>query len=203
MPAYRINGRNILFIHVPKTGGTTVETCLSEHAPPSLHSQGVKLLKPGNNSLAGQALPLQHFHAKLLQGMFAPGFFDYAFMIVRDPLERLKSEYRYCRKLGRADSMLPFGLWVDLMLRLAAVTPGMRSNHYRPQADFLCFDAEIFRFEDGIDKILGTVSERAGLAAPSSVPHMRRSDPVPIDAGPRWQAKVRQFYAADYERFGY
>jgi hypothetical protein len=135
--------------------------------------------------------------------MFAPGFFDYAFMIVRDPLERLKSEYRYCRKLERADSMLPFGLWVDLMLRLAAVAPGMRSNHYRPQVDFFCFDAEIFRFEDGIDKILGTLSERTGLAAPSSVPHMRRSDPMPIDAGPRCLAKVQQFYAADYERFGY
>ena len=46
MPAYRIHNKNVLFIHVPKTGGTTVESFLETHGKMSLHNQGVKLLKP-------------------------------------------------------------------------------------------------------------------------------------------------------------
>ena len=89
MPAYRIRNKNVLFIHVPKTGGTTVESFLETHGKSSLHNQGVKLLKPLSDSFLTRSLPLQHFHADLLVAMFAPDFFDYTFMIVRDPLERL------------------------------------------------------------------------------------------------------------------
>ena len=156
MPAYRINNRNVLFIHVPKTGGTTVEKILSQHASSNLHSQGGKLLKPCRGSILTRSLALQHFHAALLEAMFARDFFDYAFMIVRDPLDKLKSEYRHSRALGRLDTRLPFGAWVEVMLALAAVSPNLSNNHFRPQADFSCFSAEVFRFEDGMDHILGS-----------------------------------------------
>ncbi len=44
-----------------------------------------------------RSLPLQHAHGDVLRRMFTEGFFDYTFMIVRDPLERMKSEYRHAR----------------------------------------------------------------------------------------------------------
>ena len=40
MPVFAINGKSVLSIHVPKTGGTTVEKVLSQHGPMSLHSNG-------------------------------------------------------------------------------------------------------------------------------------------------------------------
>jgi hypothetical protein len=135
--------------------------------------------------------------------MFAQDFFDYTFMVVREPLERLKSEYRYSRMLGRADAILPFGVWTKLMLGFAARAPSMRSNHYRPQSEFYCFAAEVFRFEDGIHKILNTLSQRLGLPAALSVPHERGSNHIAIDTPAHTIRKVQQFYATDYEKFGY
>ena len=88
MPIYRINNRNVLFIHVPKTGGTSVERYLGLYAQPALHNQGAKLLRPVKDATFTPALAMQHFHAELLEAMFPPDFFDYAFMVVRHPAAR-------------------------------------------------------------------------------------------------------------------
>jgi len=203
MPAYRINGKNVLFIHVPKTGGTTVERYLGTHSATSMHNEGVKLLRPVRGSLLNLSLPMQHFHAALLEGMFGNGFFDYAFMIVREPLDRMKSEYRHSRALWRPDAWLPFGTWIAWTLNAAKVAPSLHNNHHRPQVDFRCFDAEVFRFEDGMETIVARVAERLGLPKPEEIPHMKRWKEVKIKVSKASEARVRRFYAADYEAFGY
>jgi hypothetical protein len=203
MPIYRINNRNILFLHVPKTGGTSVEAFFAKHVPTGLQSGSTRLFRPTGRRLAVRPLPLQHFHAALLEAMFTPDYFDYAFMIVRDPLERLKSEYLYSRRLGRIDTFLSFSMWAEVVLRLAAFEPTLRSNHIRPQVDFLCFQAEVFRFEEGMDKILDTVSSKTGLPRPEAIPHERPSPPSNIEISARGICKVREYYAEDYKRFGY
>lgn len=203
MPVYRINKKNILFIHVPKTGGTTVESFLELHGKASLHNQGVKLLKPVSGSFLTRSLPLQHFHADLLAGMFAPDFFDYTFMIVRDPLERLKSEYRHSRALGRPDTRLNFEHWVRLMLGLAAFAPNLRNNHFRPQSQFKCFNAEVFKLEDGMEHILASVCTRLGIPAPEKIPHERKMTDIAFDVTPVARAKIHAVYDADYRMFSY
>ncbi len=203
MPAYRINNKNVLFIHVPKAGGTTIETFLAANSPMSLYGRGKKILRPYHSTWVSGHIPLQHFHAGLLEAMFEPGFFDYVFMVVRDPLERLKSEYRYSRKLGRISSRLPFGAWARLELRFARLSPHWRSNHFRPQADFLCFNAEVFKLESGMDFILKNLSERLRLSVNYDVPHMRRSESIDIPVSATTAARIRKFYASDYDRFDY
>lgn len=203
MPAYRIRNKNVLFIHVPKTGGTTVESFLETHGKSSLHNQGGKLLKPISNSFLTRSLPLQHFHAELLVAMFAPDFFDYTFMIVRDPLERMKSEYRHSRALGRLDTRLNFEWWVRLMLGLTALAPNLRNNHFRPQSQYKCFNAEVFQLEDGMEHILASVCARLSIPAPGKIPHERKMIGSAFDVSPAAKAKVRDVYDADYRMFSY
>jgi len=203
MPAYRINGKNVLCIHVPKTGGTSVERYLATHSATSMHNSGVKLLKPVCGSFINGALPMQHFHAALLESMFGEGFFDYAFMIVREPVDRMRSEYRHSRKNWRPDSWMPFSTWITWTLSVAAVVPDLHNNHHRPQVDFRCFDAEVFHFEDGMDTILQRLAERLGLPKPEEIPHMKRAKDVKIEVTDACVARVRKFYAADCEAFGY
>jgi len=203
MPAYRINGKNVLFIHVPKTGGTSVERFLAGVSPVSLHNGGVKLLRPVRDARFTRSLPLQHFHGALLEAMFAPGFFDYAFMIVRDPLDRMTSEYRHSLKLGRIDTRLAFDSWLRLSLAIARAAPNLRNNHYRPQADFICFGAEVFKFEQGVGQIMAQVAERLGVAPPASVPHERRSQGPEIAVSAASRERIRKAYAGDYAKFGY
>jgi hypothetical protein len=203
MPIYRIANRNILFIHVPKTGGTSIEAYLELHAEAALHNQGRKLLRPYRQSLFAPALAMQHFHADLLQAMFPEAFFDYAFMVVRDPMARLLSEYGHSIGLNRLDSRLPFNVWARILLGLARIAPTLSNNHYRPQSEFKCFDAEVFRFEDGIPAILKTLAERLSLPPPADVPHEKRSGVREIAVSPAIKALVRSRYSRDFESFGY
>ena len=203
MPAYRISNKNVLFIHIPKTGGTTIEAFLSSHGPMSLHGRGEKILRPYRSSRLSGHIPVQHFDASLLEVMFDRSFFDYAFLVVREPVERLKSEYRFARELGRVEARLPFGAWTALELGRAKLSPHWRSNHYLPQSEFLCLGAEVLRFESGMPSILAAVSERLALPPSGSIPHKRRSDELDIMVSDATRARIRSFYASDYRAFGY
>ena len=203
MPIYRINGLNVLFIHVPKTGGTSVEKFLLGHAEPALHNRGVKLLKPISDGLLSPSLAMQHFHAELLEGMFPKGFFDYAFMVVRHPMQRLVSEYGHSRGLGRIDSRLPFNAWAHMMLTVQKIEPSFSNNHFRPQADFQCFGAEVLHFEDGMPAVLRHVALKLGLPEPETAPHEKRSGSEVKHISPSLVARAARVYARDYESFGY
>ena len=203
MPIFRIDNKNVLFIHIAKTGGTTIERYLESYAPINMHGRGRKILRPYPDNIFGGALPLQHFHGALLETMFDSGFFEYVFMVVREPLERLKSEFRHSRRIGRIETRLSFDAWTRLELTLAAINPSRRSNHYRPQAQFACLGAEVFHFEEGMTSILSRVCSKLGLPEPTDVPHERQSDEIPINVPPACRARVRRFYAEDYSTFGY
>ncbi len=203
MPAYRINNKNVLFIHIPKTGGTTIEAFLSSQGPMSLHGRGEKIVQPYGSCRVSGHIPVQHFDASLLDVMFDRSFFDYAFLVVREPVERMKSEYRYARALGRLEARLPFGAWTALELGRAKLWPHWRSNHFRPQSEFLCLGAEVLRFESGMSSILAAVSERLALAPPSSIPHKRRFDELDITVSDATRARIRSFYASDYQALNY
>lgn len=203
MPAYRIGNKNILFIHVPKTGGTSIEAYLESHAQPALHNNGRKLLKVFGSTALEPALAMQHFHADMLESMFPAGFFDYAFMVVRHPLQRLISEYGHSCNLRRIDSRLPFNTWAGLALSTSRLAPGISNNHFRPQSEFRCFGAEVFRFEDGIRSILQAIAQRLGLPEPSETPHEKRSSMMCAGVSARVCARVAAVYEGDFRSFGY
>jgi hypothetical protein len=135
--------------------------------------------------------------------MFPKGYFDYAFMIVRHPMQRLISEYGHSRKLGRIDSRLPFNHWAHLMLNIASIGPCFSNNHYRPQNEFHCFDAEVFRFEEGLPSILARVAQQIGVPSPGSIPHEKRSSMRVGNITTAIQSRVQQRYASDFAAFGY
>jgi hypothetical protein len=203
MPIYRIRDRNVLFIHVPKTGGTSIEAFLEGLGPSALHNQGHKLLRPYREALFAPSLAMQHFHADLLEAMFPSGFFDYAFMVVRNPVDRFASEYRHSVALNRLDSRLPVNLWSHLVLTVAGLAPSLSNNHYRPQAEFQCFGAEVFRFESGIPAILDQLAERLGVPPPHLTPHEKRSPDVDVRLSPQIVARLARVYARDFQIFGY
>ena len=88
MPLYRFHNRLVLFVHIPKTGGTSVEHYLRELGQ-SAFVHGRKI--------PGLSMTPQHFHARIYQRILPPSFYDYAFCIVRNPLDRLVSEFKMRR----------------------------------------------------------------------------------------------------------
>ena len=203
MPIYRIHDKRVLFIHIPKTGGTSVEKYLRGFAPEGMHNRGSKIVRPASGAMFSSSIPLQHFHGELLQATFPEGFFDYAFLIVRDPVARAVSAYRHSRALGRIEGKLSFSQWLKLMLPISKRLPYLRNNHLRPQVDFSCFGAEIFRFEDGVPAILQNLAERLDLEPPGAIPHERRIGVDMPEVRPEDISLIRAHYEPDYAAFGY
>lgn len=117
----------------------------------------------------------QHIEYATHHVLIPDGFADQCFAILRDPFDRLLSEYRY-RALRRnhakdlPDHIGPddkltvefdwetefhgtFDQWVRKIFADQASDPYLCDNHVRPQADFVGSKAKVFLFEDGLEQV--------------------------------------------------
>ena len=87
-----------IFVHIPKTGGQSVEMVFLDAHHLTWNSRAKLLLRPTKDKKSGPAR-LAHLYASEyvdLGYISAQGFQDfYKFAVVRNPYERLMSEYRY------------------------------------------------------------------------------------------------------------
>lgn len=212
MPSLKLDDRLIWFAHCPKAGGTSVERFMVARfgsAVGHLHWGWDLWWKGGGWRQPGPPCSPQHLTwadaaARLPR---AP---DAVFAVVRDPVARMISEYRYQRNarrgtwLGRALARLPFSTWLRLMLGLAMDNPYAFDNHLRAQSDFVPEGARVFRLEEGLDPVGTWLAEVTGAPPPVAFPHE-------LDGGKRPQirlylediALIAAAFAGDYARFGY
>lgn len=200
MPAIEINGRRVLFIHIPKTGGTSVTRWLQGLGRVRLHNDS----KPD-----GLRCTPQHLTWADIDATWGCDDFDYAFAISRDPFSRMESEFSMRLKV-RANSFfggkLHFSTWLEKSLNESRANPYLFDNHLRPQWNFISDRLKMFRFEDGMDQIIAAVAADLGVAAPPQVPHA-----LPRDQGDRpefiWDRadilRMQEYYRLDFQQFGY
>lgn len=211
MPLHRIDNKIVLFVHIPKTGGSTIEAWLDELGPRALKYPG---------KYEGLLTAPQHFHAALLERIVPADFYDDAFCIVRDPFERILSEYRW---RYRRRGTLPTGLaaflpgkveeekrahhfrnWVRKHFARARRDPLTRGNHIRPQSDFLdVAKCRVYRFEDGFEPIIADLAERWGVPRPEGILHMNATKKTPVQVDLRTRRMIDDFYAKDFDLLGY
>tara|TARA_B110000879_G_scaffold200168_1_gene273861 strand:+ start:882 stop:1403 length:522 start_codon:yes stop_codon:yes gene_type:complete len=96
MPIFNIGNKRILFIHIPKTGGTSIERILNDFQDkPCI----LDFFKPNKNILYGkhESFHMQHLTAKQIFNNFnfKVEDFDLIFTIIRDPHQRLISEMNW------------------------------------------------------------------------------------------------------------
>lgn len=198
MPAFRVGNKLILFIHIPKTGGTSIKSWLASHAPESLYQKQRPEVFP--------CVP-QHFHAEVLDTLFAPGFFDYSFCVTRNPYARILSEYNYRINEPRLkNKLLPkpsFERWLKSALSTFEKNGFVHSNHVRPQHEFLIKGTEAFRLEDGLEPLQNRLAELTGIPLEDQIATKNRSIKRETVISDVAAAQIREFYAADFERFGY
>lgn len=80
MPSLKINDRRVLFIHIPKTGGTSVTRWMQGLGRVRLH---------GDTKPEGLKVTAQHLTWSDIDCMWGCDDFDYAFTIVRNPFSRM------------------------------------------------------------------------------------------------------------------
>ena len=207
MPVYRKDGRSVLFVHVPKTGGTSVEHLFRANG----WQQSFFDAKygPGTRNALMWCGP-QHLHGEPLQQLFRVERFDLVFTVVRDPVARFRSEYvwRHRKKDevdlgGRAVQQ-----WFERVQKRYAKNPYLFDNHVRPQHEFLVPGTTVVRLEDGLSAAMRRLSREHDLGLEGGPEQFkdsstgpRRSADVEITRGTR--RMIRRFYRGDFREFGY
>ena len=209
MPILRKDERGVLFIHVPKTGGSSIEHHFVEAGWDMAYHSG--RVGKGTVNHYRWCTP-QHQHAELLRSNFRLDRFDAIFMVVRDPVARFRSEYAWRNGIdtGRVDpSASAVEKWAERAFATYESYPFMLGNHIRPQADYLVEGADVFRFEDGLDAAVARLNDLHGLELPGHVGRVKTSEDAAgvssrdIEISPALEGRLREFYARDYELFGY
>ena len=191
------NNKNILFVHIPKTGGTSVESWLSRHGNLIFYTHSPR--RPFNCSP-------QHMTWRDIQFLFCNKEWSYTFSVVRNPYTRIESEfsYRHKEQLKNGRQTINFNTWVEKSLDEVEKNPYFLDNHFRPQSDYLSPDVNIFRLEDGLINILEKVAEETGLTAPAEIPHLNKGLGTPsFDWSSDLLLRFNDFYKNDFELLEY
>ena len=192
MPLARLGERLVFFAHIPKTGGSSLEAWMGDVGQLGLRHK---------IALEGMGCTPQHMHAALFEPLFKGSFVDARFAVLRDPVARLASEYRYRRgqveRKGKRQ-MPSFERWVERAFRLYGDDPYFLDNHIRPQAEFVSEDMKLFRFEDGLEAVTGWLEEMCGVRGPE-LPHKLAGGGARVDVPESLRTTIKAFYAADYD----
>lgn len=205
MAVFRKNGVNLLYVHVPKTGGGTIESVFARSGwTVDLLDEGA-----GNWSLnhLRQCSP-QHMEADLLKRTLRLDRFDGILMTVRDPIRRFQSEYLWHNRPRRNSAVRAPRVewWADEVFAQYARDPYVHDNHIRPQAEFLLEGAKVYRYESGMTGMISQMQADFGVELDPNPPHKHRSkgyQSSDVELSPRVLARLRDFYAADFRAFGY
>jgi len=198
MPVFFKGSHKILFVHIPKTGGTYIENLFAHNdfqhdfwvQPEDRHLLGVMHCSP------------QHLHWSQLKAIFAIRKFSYMFTVVRNPLSRFISEYQM--RSHRLDA--EFNEWAVQILDRQQKNRFVSDNHLRPQVEFVGENVEIFKFEDGLGpEWLAQLQARLGQEFPPLVAPAvtRKKAHKSVEPCREVIERVQQLYAEDYQRFGY
>lgn len=200
MPLITAAGKRLFFAHVPKTGGSSVEDYLLRRYGGPLSLRDVthweKDRKRGLIALS------THFTARDLDDVL-PHDVDFLFAVVREPLSRMKSQFRFQAGVSRT-RRFDFATWARIMLAAHDRDPRVYQNHIRPQSDLVRRGSEVFKLEDGFEDMIAWLDTVTGAAAPEiKMGHLLKKAHEPIAMSREDAQLIVDFYAADYERFGY
>lgn len=209
MPVFRIGDKLHYYAHVPKCGGSSVEAYLKTRfgALAFLDTRFLDLPAARRwTKSSPQHLPFRAFTRLIPEDWIASSF-----AVVRHPVKRLVSAFRYQVEVeGTVAPLWSIDEWFDDWLGRAEAEPFLYDNHLCPQSAIVPAGATVFRLEDGLDAIVPHLDALAGDAKGARrIPaeNVRRKGMSPdaerLKPSPETVARIAEFYAEDFARFGY
>ena len=207
MPLYQYREKDrettFLFIHVPKTGGTAIESYfrnigLQGYFDPPAYMPVRPYLK----------VPPAHYDYEVLRRLFDLDAM-YSFAIVRHPVQRMISQYKWSiEKSSHAEmvSKMDFSAFLDFMFAEYGRNENLAAGHFKPQVRFVGAKVtKIFKYEAGLNVIMRRVLEDVGFKTQGELqlPVVNTSAPRKVEPTAADVARIREFYAEDCKAFGY
>lgn len=197
MPLYRSKNKLIYFVHIPKTGGSSVENALKK-----ANCTRAFMMSKAKNIATGYGMCTpQHMHAEVFQMYFPDDFIDYTFAVVRNPFDRIASEYKM--KSAINGKVVAADVWINKALKRYKIYPYTRDNHIRPQHEFTGERAEVFRLEDGLTSPVKAACRALRLRRVPEIPHARQGASEKPIISEKTLMQIIQFYKADFSKFNY
>ena len=200
MPLFCNQNKIVLFIHIPKCGGSSLEAVLKKH------SQYMSVFYADEN----HEFPCnpQHFQYNLLRHL-TPNV--PSFTVIRHPLFRIISEYKYRTKLSQKKSKKSAGIAKEIpnYFRDYAFDSYIHDNHIRPQLEFVAADTQIFKLENGLHHPVNfgcsVLNERDKVLQENEeeLPILLKSEYESFVVSGKTINQVQSFYSSDFDAFDY
>lgn len=202
MPFYLGETRDVLFIHIPKTGGTTIEHWLRTTGK-------YRQLFFSDHILEDTKVTGQHFGYDTISHLLGDLNTKqlYKFTIVRNPYDRLVSEFFYRVKIK--DLILGtnpekyFSTWIDYILGKYEKDESVLDNHIRPQSYFTGRDVKYFKFEDGIENAIAQVAVEVNINNNCAIESKKVGEKKSVVWSRDALEKVHDIYSSDFKNFEY
>jgi len=200
LPIFFNSKKSYLFIHIPKTGGTSVELYAKKlNYKTSLLQNGLSV-----DNLKGFKRSPQHLNIKqLIELLHFPDFTE-IFTIVRHPFYRAFSEYSWLR--DRFNNISEEEFFLDL-IKNGPSSVYNYDGHLDNQIDFVSEDVIHYKFEenafDRIEVLLKSNSDYL-LKDYCKFPHKKNSKKEILPKlEEKYKAAVEKTYKQDMEYFSY
>ena len=142
-------GKSILFLHVPKCGGSSIDKLFKEHGYSA--TLEIRDLPPQECLIAS----LQHQTCSNLTTMINMERLEEIFIVTRSPYTKIISEYNWHFRDIKTDQRPEINAWIIDSLNKAKQNPNYADNHFKPCFDFIDTNHEcnIFKLEDGLEMV--------------------------------------------------
>ncbi|WP_413873601.1 sulfotransferase family 2 domain-containing protein [Albidovulum sp.] len=209
MPIFRINDKLHYYAHVPKCAGSSVEAYLARRFGTLAFVNTRFLADPEPQrwtKSSPQHLPLDAFHKLIPEDWIASSF-----AVVRHPVKRLVSAFQFQVEVeGTVAPLWSIDEWFDDWLKRKDSEPFGYDNHIRPMADLVPEDAACFQMEQGLDPVVAHLDRIAGnkegerSITPENVRKKKMgTDSERLKPSKETLARIADYYAEDFRRFGY
>ncbi len=198
----------VIFIHIPKTAGTSVEFVFGMHD--ELQDIGIRPYlnqKKNLNMLFGKEL--QHLKAKKIKKIIGPETFNeyYKFSIVRNPYDRLVSYFAWLHGKWANKEELDKKTFSELFYRFNKGSILKKTRLPEPQYKFIYIDNHlvtdrVIKFEE-IDQSAEILLQHFGIneKLPVRMKSFHKNYPFYFDKN--MTGIVRKYYKKDFELFEY
>jgi hypothetical protein len=191
--------RKIIFIHIPKTAGSSIEHLLRDEGRYELDFIGVRNGRSTHHYMG--------IELKMILKDLYPKYYKFSF--VRNPYDRLISEYFWCRikdvghKFNKTfDQFLDY---VEDVIKNKKFFKPIENDHFIPQYSFLFFNNKllvnnIFKYED-IETVAPLIKKR--LKIKTTLQHLNKSVKNEITLTQEQKDRIYNLYKIDFETFNY
>ena len=198
------NNHSILFLHVPKCGGSSVAKLFEDNGySKTLEMRGL----PPQDCLTASP---QHQTCANLRSMINTDELGDIFIVTRNPYDRIISEFNWQFRKTLPEERPNINNWIVESLEKASINSEYADNHFRACVDFIDenLHCSIFRLEDGIQFVAEYFLRKNSSIHNIEIPVEKSANQfIGSSKKPNLNTftiqAINQFYKYDFEAFGY